>query len=40
MKIDVVDVDTSHPQNWIPIERDLSHDAVGLRDGGSATSLR
>lgn len=35
MKIGVVDVDTSHPQNWIPIERELGHEVVGLWDGGS-----
>jgi len=35
MKIGVVDLDTSHPQNWIPIERDLGHEVVGLWDGGS-----
>lgn len=35
MKIGIVDVDTSHPQNWIPIERELGHEVVGLWDGGS-----
>ena len=35
MRIGVVDLDTSHPQNWIPIERDLGHEVVGLWDGGS-----
>ena len=35
MKIGVVDLDTSHPQNWIPIERDLGHEIVGVWDGGS-----
>jgi len=35
MKIGVVDVDTSHPQNWIPIERELGHEVIGLWDGGS-----
>jgi len=35
MKIGVVDVDTSHPQNWIPIERDLGHEVVGIWDGGA-----
>jgi hypothetical protein len=38
MRIGVVDVDTSHPQNWIPIERELGHDVVGLWDGGSVHS--
>jgi hypothetical protein len=35
MKIGIVDVDTSHPQNWIPIERDLGHEVVGIWDGGT-----
>lgn len=35
MKIGVVDIDTSHPQNWIPIERTLGHEVAGLWDGGS-----
>ena len=35
MRIGVVDVDTSHPQNWIPLERDLGHEVVGIWDGGS-----
>jgi len=35
MKIGIVDLDTSHPQNWIPIERELGHDVIGVWDGGS-----
>ena len=35
MRIGVVDLDTSHPQNWIPIERELGHEVVGVWDGGS-----
>jgi hypothetical protein len=35
MRIGIVDLDTSHPQNWIPIERDLGHEIVGVWDGGS-----
>ena len=35
MRIGVVDVDTSHPQNWIPIEKELGHEVVGLWDGGA-----
>ena len=35
MKIGVVDLDTSHPQNWIPIERELGHEVSGLWDGGA-----
>lgn len=34
MKIGVVDLDTSHPQNWIPIERELGHEVAGVWDGG------
>lgn len=34
MKIGIVDLDTSHPQNWIPIERELGHEVVGVWDGG------
>ena len=35
MKLGIVDLDTSHPENWIPIERDLGHEVVGVWDGGS-----
>jgi hypothetical protein len=35
MKIGIVDLDTSHPQNWIPIERELGHEVVGIWDGGA-----
>lgn len=35
MRIGVVDLDTSHPQNWIPLERELGHEVVGVWDGGS-----
>jgi len=35
MRIGLVDLDTSHPQNWIPIERELGHEVVGVWDGGS-----
>ena len=38
MRIGIVDVDTSHPQNWIPIERDLGHEVVGIWDGGAVHS--
>lgn len=34
MRIGLVDLDTSHPEAWIPIERDLGHEIVGLWDGG------
>ena len=35
MKIGIVDLDTSHPPSWIPIERELGHEIVGVWDGGS-----
>ena len=35
MKIGIVDLDTSHPAAWIPIERELGHEIVGVWDGGS-----
>lgn len=35
MRIGIVDVDTSHPGNWIPIERELGHEVVAIWDGGS-----
>lgn len=35
MKIGIVDLDTSHPQNWIPILRELGHEIVGVWDGGA-----
>jgi hypothetical protein len=35
MRIGVVDLDTSHPQSWVPIERELGHEVVGVWDGGS-----
>lgn len=34
MRIGVVDLDTSHPQNWIPIIRRLGHTVSGVWDGG------
>jgi hypothetical protein len=35
MKIGIVDLDTSHPENWIPIEREMGHGIAGVWDGGS-----
>jgi hypothetical protein len=35
MRIGVVDLDTSHPAHWIPLERELGHEVVGVWDGGS-----
>jgi hypothetical protein len=34
MKIGVVDLDTSHPRNWIPLIREFGHEIVGLIDHG------
>jgi hypothetical protein len=34
MKIGIVDLDTSHPKNWIPIEREMGHEIVGVYDAG------
>src|SRR4051812_41103249 len=34
MKIGIVDLDTSHPAAWIPIERSLGHEIAGILDGG------
>ncbi len=35
MKIGIVDLDTSHPPSWIPLERAQGHEIVALYDGGS-----
>ncbi|HWL52235.1 MAG TPA: Gfo/Idh/MocA family oxidoreductase [Chthoniobacteraceae bacterium] len=35
MKIGIVDLDTSHPASWIPLERAAGHEVVALYDGGS-----
>jgi hypothetical protein len=35
LRIGHVDLDTSHPQGWIPIERELGHTVVGVYDGGT-----
>jgi hypothetical protein len=35
MRIGIVDLDTSHPENWVPIERQLGHEVVGVWDGGT-----
>lgn len=34
MRIGIVDLDTSHPENWVPIERELGHEIVGVIDHG------
>ncbi len=35
MRIGIVDLDTSHPAAWVPIERELGHTVLGVWDGGS-----
>jgi hypothetical protein len=35
MKIGIVDLDSSHPAVWIPLERDFGHEIAGVWDGGS-----
>src|SRR5437868_5871406 len=35
MKIGLVDLDTSHARCWIPIERELGHEIVGVWAGSS-----
>jgi hypothetical protein len=31
----MVDLDTSHPANWLPVIRDLGHEVIGVYDGGT-----
>src|SRR5690242_12826646 len=35
MRIGIIDLDTSHPANWVPIERELGHEIVGVFDAGA-----
>ncbi|MHB0874935.1 MAG: Gfo/Idh/MocA family protein [Anaerolineae bacterium] len=35
LRVGHVDLDTSHPQNWIPIVNSLGHEVVGVYDGGT-----
>jgi predicted dehydrogenase len=35
LRVGHVDLDTSHPQNWVPIVKSLGHDVVGVYDGGT-----
>jgi len=35
VRIGLVDLDTSHPQSWVPIERESGHEVIGVWDGGS-----
>jgi hypothetical protein len=38
MKIGLVDLDTSHPGNWLPILRSSGHQVIGVYDSGSVYS--
>lgn len=35
MKIGLIDLDTSHPEAWVPILRDLGHEIAGVWDSGT-----
>ncbi|MFC5653250.1 Gfo/Idh/MocA family oxidoreductase [Paenibacillus solisilvae] len=35
LRIGLIDLDTSHPGNWLPIIRELGHEVVGVFDGGT-----
>ena len=35
MKIGLIDLDTSHPANWVPILRDMGHEITGVCDAGA-----
>jgi hypothetical protein len=35
LRIGLVDLDTSHPGSWVPRLRELSHQVVGVYDGGT-----
>lgn len=34
MQLGLIDLDTSHPRNWVPLLRELGHDVVGVFDHG------
>lgn len=38
MKIGLLDLDTSHPDAWVPVVRELGHEVVGAWDGGAVHS--
>jgi hypothetical protein len=38
MRIGLVDIDTSHPENWIPFIRAMGHEIIGVWDGASVHS--
>lgn len=35
MKIGIVDLDTSHPNAWVPILQDMGHEVAAVYDGGT-----
>ena len=35
MKIGIIDVDTSHPRDWIPLLRELGGEIVGLNNASA-----
>lgn len=35
LRIGLIDLDTSHPANWVPIIRKLGHEVVGVYDSGT-----
>ena len=35
MRVGIVDLDTSHPVSWFPIEKEIGLDIVGVWDGGA-----
>lgn len=38
MNLGLIDLDTSHPANWVPILRNLGHEVVGVYDHGDIHS--
>jgi len=38
MRIGLIDVDTSHPANWMPLLKEMGHQIVAIWDGGSVHS--
>ena len=35
MKLGMIDLDTSHPRNWLRVLREMGHDVVCAFDGGT-----
>lgn len=35
LRVGIVDLDTSHPNNWVPIIKELGHQVVAVFDGGT-----